>query len=158
MPTFRKDRIIDVEKIINSVDTKKYNLIIRLHPLDTTRVNEEYKIDSKYSTLNLVKIADYVITDYSAVAFETAILDKQLFFYLYDIDEYKDTRGLNINLQQEMKNSTKTNIEDIINIIENNTYDYEELKKFKDKYVQTADLHNSERIVKYIRENTDVLR
>ena len=152
VPTFRKDKITDVNKIINSVDVKKYNLIIRLHPLDKNEVGNDYIIDKKYSTSELIKVADYVITDYSAVAFEAATLDKPLFFYLYDIDEYKDTRGLNINLQEEMKNSTFTQINDIIDKIENDKYDYEELRRFKEKYVQTADTKNTMRIVEYVRK------
>lgn len=150
VPTFRKDKVTDVNKIINCVDVEKYNLIIRLHPLDKNKVGKDYIIDKKYSTSELVKVVDYVITDYSAVAFEAATLDKPLFFYLYDIAEYKDTRGLNINLQEEMKNSTFTQIEDIIDKIENDKYDYEELNKFKEKYVQTADTENTMRIVEYI--------
>ena len=101
----------------------------------------------------MIKIANYVITDYSAVAFEAATLDKPLFFYLYDLEEYKDIRGLNINLKEEMPNSTKQDFKEIINIIKNNTYDYNELKKFKEKYVETTDIKNCNRIVEYIRKN-----
>ena len=140
-----------MKKIINALDETKYNLILQLHPLDRTNVDEKYKIQAK--TLDLIKLADYVITDYSAVAFEAAILDKPLFFYLYDIENYENTRGLNIDLQQEMKSSTKTKIEDIISIIENDTYNYEELKKFKEKYVETIDKNNTKRIVEYVLAN-----
>ena len=150
VPTFRKENEIDVQPLIDLVDEKKYNLIIKLHPLDNTQIDNKYKIDSKYNTEELLKIADYVITDYSAVAFEAATLDKPLFFYLYDINEYTNTRGLNINLNKEMKNSTKTNISDILEIIENDTYDYTELKKFKEKYIETADTNNTKRLVNYI--------
>lgn len=151
VPTFRKGQEINFQNIINALDETKYNLILQLHPLDRTNVDEKYKIQAK--TLDLIKLADYVITDYSAVAFEAAILDKPLFFYLYDIGNYENTRGLNIDLQQEMKSSTKTKIEDIISIIENDTYNYEELKKFKEKYVETIDQNNTKRIVEYVLAN-----
>lgn len=150
VPTFRKNETIDINKIISEIDEKKYNFIVRVHPLDKTKVDNKYVVDGRYSTFDLIKMADYVITDYSAIAFETATLNKQLFFYLYDMDKYESSRGLNINLKEEMKNSTKQNIKDIIKIIENNTYDYEELKKFREKYVQTTDTENTKRIVGYI--------
>lgn len=150
VPTFRKNEKIDIQKIINAVDETKYNLIIRLHPLDEAKIDEKYIINRKYSTSDLIKLADYVITDYSAIAFETAALDKQLFFYVYDIEKYENDRGLNIDLIGEMQNLAQKNIEDIMKIIESNTYDYEELEKFKNKYVQTADTHNTERIAQYI--------
>lgn len=155
VPTFRKNETIDIDKITEEINEEKYNLIIRLHPLDKSKVDSKYIIDNKYSTFDLIKMADYVITDYSAIAFETATLDKPLFFYLYDIDKYKDARGLNINLQKEMKNSTFTQIEDIIVKIENDIYDYEELRKFKEKYVQTADTKNTERIVEYVKKHIE---
>lgn len=150
IPTFRKEKEIDIEKIINAIDEEKYNLIIRLHPLDKSEVEEKYKIGKEFLTFDLIKMADYIITDYSAIAFETATLNKPLFFYLYDIKEYEESRGLNVNLQEEMKHSTKENIKDILDIIENDTYDYDELKKFREKYVETIDTENSKRIIEYI--------
>lgn len=153
VPTFRKGKEINVKSIIDCVDEKKYNLLLQLHPLDKTSVEDKYKVDSKYSTYELIKIADYIITDYSAVAFEAATLDKPVFFYIYDLNEYEDTRGLNINLNDEMKNCTKADISEIIKIINENLYDYSELKMFKEKYVETADTNNTKRIVDYILSN-----
>src|SRR5699024_7702132 len=97
VPTFRRNETIDIDKIIEAVDKEKYNLIIRLHPLDQTKVKDEYKISEKYSTFDLIKFADYIITDYSAIAFEIATLNKPLFFYVYDINKYSRKRGVNIN-------------------------------------------------------------
>lgn len=150
VPTFRKGKSAHIYDVINAVNSEKYNLIIRLHPLDNTKVEEKYLISSKYSTFELLKIADYVITDYSALGIESAALEKPTFFYLYDIEEYNISRGMNVNLQEEMKNSTFKDIHEITNLIENNEYDYEELLKFKAKYIQTADTKNSERIINYI--------
>ena len=39
-----------------------------------------------------------------------------------------------------------------MDIIDNDIYNYEELKHFKEKYVQTADTKNCERIVEYIKK------
>lgn len=149
VPTFRKNEKIDLTDLINNVNEEKYNLIIRLHPLDENKVDEKYLIN-KYSTMDLLTIADYVITDYSAIAFEAAILNKPLYFYLYDIDKYNNDRGLNIDLLNEMKSCSNTNINEIIKLIEKNEYNYNELANFRDKYVETMDIHNTDRIVKHI--------
>ena len=151
VPTFRKGENVCVDSLIDAVDQKKYNLIIRLHPLERTNIDKKYTIDSKYSTFELLKIADYVITDYSAVAFEAAVLNKPIFFYLYDLEKYKDARGLNVNLQEEMKSVTFSNIKNIIDMIEKEEYPYEEYDKFKAKYIETIDTKNSERIVNKIK-------
>lgn len=151
-PTFRKNAKIDLEELINSVDKEKYNLIIRLHPLDDSNIPAEFLIDNKFSTLDLIKLSDYVITDYSAIAFETAALNKQLYFFLYDCDQYVNSRGLNIDLFEVFKTSTTKNINEILKIIENNSYNYEELNKFREKYIETLDLNNTERITNYVRK------
>lgn len=153
VPTFRKDKKIDLSQIISSFNEEKYNLIIRLHPLDHTHVDKKFLIDNKYQTLDLLKIADYVITDYSAIAFEAAILRKKVFFYLYDIQEYEKTRGLNIDLKKEMSNETSSDIHEIAEKIEKNYYNEKELENFRKKYVETDDTENSKRIVDYLLKN-----
>lgn len=152
VPTFRKNEKLEIDDLIKSVDEEKYNLIIRLHPLDHTNINQKHIVSGKYNTFDLIKFADYVITDYSAIAFETAVLNKQLFFYIYDIEKYNTKRGLNINLQEEMKNCTSTDIKDIIKVINNKNYDYEELARFRRKYIETVDTNNSKRIADYVIE------
>lgn len=132
------------------MNKEKYNLIIRMHPLDQTEVDDEYIVSNKYSTFDLIKFADYIITDYSAIAFEISTLNKPLFFYVYDIDKYKRKRGTNVDLQMEMKNSTRKDINEIIKMIENDTYDYDELARFREKYVETIDTNNSKRIKDYV--------
>lgn len=157
VPTFRKD-IEDSEKInqlINSVNFSKYNLIIKLHPLDKTKNATKYTVNKKYNTYDLLRIADYIITDYSAVAFEAAILDKPVYFYVHDIDEYKKTRGLNIELFKEMNNNTSKNIKEIMMSIENNTYDFEELSKFKLKYMGNEHYNNTSKMVEFIFKYLD---
>lgn len=153
VPTFRQGKSVHIYDLINSVNTDEYNLIIKLHPLDKTIVDSKYTINNKYSTFDLLKIADYVITDYSALSLETSILDnKQLYFYLYDIEDYKMDRGLNVNLREEMPNYTFSNVDDIIKNIQEDNYNFEELKKFRDKYVQTVDTNNSKRIVEFTKK------
>ena len=153
VPTFRQGKSVHIYDLINSVNTDEYNLIIKLHPLDKTIVDSKYTINNKYSTFDLLKIADYVITDYSALSLETSILDnKQLYYYLYDNEDYKMDRGLNVNLREEMPNYTFSNVDDIIKNIQEDNYNFEELKKFRDKYVQTVDTNNSKRIVEFTKK------
>ncbi len=152
IPTFRKNGNVDLKDILNTVDINKYNLIIRLHPLDTAEVPEKYIAKGNFSTYDLMKFADYIITDYSATAIEASLLQKPLFLYVYDIDTYNETRGLNVQLTQELKESTFKEIKDIIHIIESNSYNYNELEVFRNKYVETHDINNTESVCKIIKE------
>lgn len=157
VPTFRKEsnNSTYLKKLISSIDFSKYALIIKPHPLDKTKNIFKYTVNKKYSTYDLLKIADYIITDYSAVAFEASILDKPLYFYVYDVEEYEKVRGLNVNLFKEMKSSTSKNIKDIIKNIENNEYNFEELEKFKTKYMGKDYFNNTKKLVDFIFKYLD---
>ena len=151
-PTFRKNADLNICDIIKNVDKSKYNLVIRLHPLDNTNVPEEYLAKGDFSTYDLMKFADYIITDYSATSIEASLLQKPLFLYVYDIDEYSETRGLNVRLVEELSSSTYKDIKDILKVIENGSYDYDSLKLFRNKYIETYDENNTENVCKLINE------
>lgn len=153
IPTFRKKEVVYVQDLIEKIDKDKYNLIIKLHPLDNTKIDEEYIAKGSFSTYDLMKFADYIITDYSATAIEASLLNKPLFLYVYDINKYSEVRGLNVNLSEELKTSTSKNIQDILDIIASGTYDYDMLNKFKNKYIETWNMNNTESVYKVIKKN-----
>lgn len=151
VPTFRKGKKIDLTEILNyDLDKEKYKLIINLHPLDAGGVPEEYKISSKYTSYDLVKIADYIITDYSILSIEASILNKPIFLYLYDLKEYNKNRGLNINLCEELKTFTSKNFNDIMNKIIKNDFDINEIKKYKEKYIEVDTNNCTEQLTDFI--------
>lgn len=146
VPTFRKQQPLDPQALIDAVDLQKYNLIIKAHPLDRNRINDSFLLDKKYGSYDLLKFADYIITDYSAIALEASILDKPVFFYVYDYDSYKEVRGLNIDPFQELPHASSKIAKGIIEIIDNGRYPNEELEHFKNKYVETLGFSNTEKI------------
>ena len=153
VPTFRKKQTIKYNELIDSVDKEKYNLIVKLHPLDMNKnnISNAYLIDEKYTSYDILAIADYIITDYSAIAIEASILNKPIYFYVYDAKKYIKRRGLNVNLFKEMKNSTFTNISEIIKLIESEKYDYNELKRFREKYIETMGFNNTKAIINLMK-------
>lgn len=143
-PTFRKDQINDMEKIYENFDFKKYNLVIKYHPLDKTKKIKNNTINKKAITIydkdikvcDLFNVCDIIITDYSSVSVEASILEKQVYFYLYDIDEYMKDPGLNVNLFKEMPNCTSKEFKEIMEWIKEDKYNKEWIKTFKNKYIQ----------------------
>ena len=132
-PTFRKNKDMtkDIKKLINEVDFEKYNLVVKLHPLSKTVINDNRIIfDNSFSTLDMAVVSDYVITDYSAVVFEIAILNKPLFFYAYDKKSYLDDRNFYMNFDKDMPGVISENPREIIRAIEKEKYDLKVVKKF----------------------------
>ena len=52
--------------------------------------------------MELLHVADYIITDYSAIVYEAAITQKPIYFYTYDYEEYQINRGTYIDYMSEM--------------------------------------------------------
>ena len=105
VPTFRKNRVVDVESLIKNVDLDRYNLIVRLHPLDLQAGNFK-KVDgviyeTDFYSFDLLKAADIVISDYSAFVVEASFAGKPVYLYVYDEEEYLKTTGLNVNYANE---------------------------------------------------------
>ena len=139
VPTFRKDESNfekHINEFINKVDYKKYNLIIKLHPLSKVKIdNKNVVVANGFSSIDMVSIADFVITDYSCILYEIGILNKPLYFYAFDYDEYNKNRSLNIDYFNELPGVVSKNIDDILKSIEHEKYDYNKLNKFIKKYV-----------------------
>lgn len=151
VPTFRKGKNVNVDEILNyPIDKEKYKLIIKLHPLENANISDEYLIDSKYTSFDLIKIADYIITDYSILSIEASILRKPVFLYLYDLEEYDKNRGLNIDLTSELKSFTSKNFNDIMEKIIKNKFDISEIEKYKSKYIEVDTNDTIQKLTNFI--------
>ena len=49
-----------------------------------------------------------------------------------------------------MKSCSSKNINEIVDMIDKNEYDYEELRRFRERFIETMDTNNTTRIVEYI--------
>ena len=155
VPTFRKNATVDLAPILENVDTNKYNLLIKLHPMDTPPEQAGEAIFSSMRTPDLMKASDYFITDYSGTAFEACVLNKPLFFYVPDYEDYNVKRGLNVDLFEEYPDCTFKRFSDLMKVLGSGYYNYQELAAFRDRYVQTADTKNCKRIVNHLFEEME---
>lgn len=139
-PTFRKNESEfnkHLEDLIKNLDLKKYNLILKLHPLSKVKINnKKIIVDKKFSTFEMLFIADKLISDYSCVIYEAGVLDIPLYFYNFDIENYEVVRGLALDYNELPGYSEKT-AKELVKKIEE-PYDMEYLKQFINKYVENT--------------------
>lgn len=156
VPTFRKGKKIRIKKLIDKFDTTKYNLIIKLHPLD----RKEYKyiekdgviFDDKFKSYDLLEVSDKIITDYSSLAIEVTLLNKPLYFYAYDFDEYGEDPGLNLDFEkEEIGKYLATTVTKLLKLLDEE-YDYEILNRFKNRYLSINLENCTNQLAKYVLE------
>lgn len=137
LPTFR-DRVPYVEQMLKTEfeGVDDYQLVISEHPLFHSDKDEKYTPKGDFDSFDLMKLADIIITDYSACAFEAALLMKPLYFFTPDYNEYMAERGINIDLKAELPNAVFDNAEDLVKAIRRDDYDLNSLYSFKEKYIE----------------------
>jgi len=111
-PTFREDnrkvRVtppFDPAELLDGLGDDNTYVLLRPHYLNRISVPPQ----ARYRTLDASRIddvnllyqaADVLITDYSSVMFDFALLRKPMVFYTYDYTEYMSTRGTYVDLKE----------------------------------------------------------
>ena len=109
-----------------------------------------YHKKTDFTGMDLLHVADYIITDYSAIVYEASIAEKPIYFYTYDYDKYMDDRGWYIDYNKEMPGPIVSDFKDIIKMIENKEYDKQKIVKFKNKYIDDLSKNLANKLAKFI--------
>lgn len=151
-PTKRKDTPIPIDKITKNIPFERYNFIIKLHDgKEMVFVDGKKIIKGRFFMgIELLHVADYIITDYSAIVYEAAITKKPIYFYVYDYDTYQIDRGTYTPYLEEMPGPISKNFSEIIKSIEENKYDVEKIVKFCNKYIENLDKSATEELSNFI--------
>lgn len=120
----------------------EYVVLFRAHPVTKNMMADKlpfpFVIDcTAYSDItDLYLIADILISDYSGVIFDFAILEKPIICFLYDYKDYIKSRGLYMDLRNELPGGD-INEKELIKIIKNtpNDQDLEKVVSFKNRYI-----------------------
>lgn len=101
-----------------------YVLLLRTHSYTTNILgvafNDFCRNFSDYPSINdLFMVSDILISDYSASIADFSILERPVICFAYDYEEYKSTRGLNLDFRTSMPNGIFETEDDVINHIMN---------------------------------------
>lgn len=151
VPTFRKGKQVDAASLISALDHDRFKLVIKPHPLDHLDAGEEY-VCKEYNSTQLLRVCDRIITDYSAIGVEASILGKPIYYYVYDIDSYREECGLNIDPLIEMPGCSSRSGEELAALMDE-AYDFEALQRFREKYIEVPVDHCAERLAEFIGNN-----
>lgn len=165
-PTWRiKNRFemkLDLEKMRHYF-SDDYILILRLHHFSATGwsgvQNDSFIYDfTQYQSIeDLYIVTNILITDYSSVMFDFAVLDRPMLFYTYDLEEYRDKlRGFNIDIEKEAPGPVLFYSDDIISAIEHLDETVEGSKErvsaFQQRYIEYECHNSSEKVFKIMTE------
>lgn len=141
-----------------------YIIIVKYHYLVMENIDWSdyggfvYTFGADQDIADLYLVSDMLITDYSSVMFDYCILDRPMFFFMYDLESYRDElRGFYFDVLEEIpgpiSKTTEALIEDIVDydqgVYENKYTD------FKEKFVSYDDGKAAQRVITRILELKD---
>ena len=151
LPTFREREAYIAEMLkAEFSELDGYKLIISNHPLSKVRTDENYSQNGSFTSFELMKLADIIITDYSACAFEASLLLKPLYFFIPDYNEYMKERGINVHLKEEMPDACFDKADELVKSITSDEYDFNSLYSFRNKYIENTKGSNSQILAKFV--------
>lgn len=157
VPTFRKgeglgDEYMEAafDNVRNAVDYEKYNLVIKAHSGEErifTDSPENRQDGNLFMGLDFIALADYIVSDYSAIIFEAAVAGKPVALYCFDWDDYDAGRGFYIDYFKDIPFVKAKTAEELMQAIESGKVTFDESGElFSDRYVVRGNYSVSARL------------
>ncbi|RYL95725.1 hypothetical protein EWI07_00675 [Sporolactobacillus sp. THM7-4] len=161
-PTFRgkgqKDACYDFSPLdldlLESRFSSDYKMIIKLHPFVKERparfARSRFFVDlSNHREINdLLFVTDLLITDYSSVIFEYALLRKPIIYFVPDLDSYRKTRDFYYPFEKYVYGTVAVHSDQLAEAIPKATVDEQKLRSFIDFFCSACDGHQSDKFVR----------
>lgn len=152
-PTFRRNNnkapfAIDVTRL----EDPFYVLVVKAHDNQPLIADVAMRCQDT-TTLELLSVADVLITDYSAVALEAAWANVPTLYYCPDFNEYAASTGLNINIFEEMPGCVFDEANELILAVKRalrGEYPLELLNRYREKYLLGDDAQPTQKVVSLI--------
>ncbi len=144
-PTFRGNgqasahfpfHVLDFKKLYQELN-EDYIFLFKIHPFVNNKLSIPYEYAdffydfSDFREINdLLLVTDLLITDYSSVCFEYALLEKPMLFFAFDVEEYVRTRDFYYDYFSFIPGPLVKTTEEIINTIQSEQFEIDKIKPF----------------------------
>lgn len=145
--------------------SEKYVILVKLHPFIRKGMNLSDNLKELYSGFvfdisksvaidDAMCASDMVVTDYSSLIFEYALLERPMIFFAYDLKSYDRERSFYFDYENFVPGDIVKNTEELyLAIIKNeNNADRERIRKFKEDFMSACDGKSTERLLKIIEK------
>lgn len=162
-PTFREDEKFN--NVFNYLDLEDFNaklsdeyvLALRLHPKIRKFYSQDISVEGEYvdcsdykNEQELLLISDIMITDYSSIMIEFALINKPIIFFAYDLDNYlSKERGFYLDYKKDLPGPIVYSSEELIKAIDEGI-DTSRLESFTKTQFDEINGEASKRIVDFV--------
>lgn len=160
-PTFRRNIELRWQGLAQiAYNDSDFALVIKGHPNQKISIDDLAEDERKgvytcpeFSSAELLAACDCLVTDYSAIAIEGAVLNKPTYYFVYDYEEYRKKNGMNIDLFQTMPGCVFRDANELIEKLRCGKYNLEALDEYRRKYLPEKLGTSTDRIAALILNN-----
>lgn len=164
-PTFRGDgkqsahypaEALDLERLAELCRQTGRFVIFKMHPFvkgfSLPKGYEDVFADLQgvREINDLLFAADLLITDYSSVIYEAALLDIDMLLYVFDLDEYVASRDFYEPFERYVAGKVVKDFDGLLNALRVGDFDAEKRAEFRAYSMESCDSHASERVARMI--------
>lgn len=170
-PTYKNDdnRMVkdDINELINERNIIQthlgddYTVYIKPHYL-LTQNNDTFNIDNYFipnwnDANEILSVVDVLITDYSSIFFDFLPLNRPIYFYMKDKEDYSSERGLYMDIN-ELPGSVSNSMNDLLIQLDIPIHDYLNnynhiRENFLENYCSYDDGKSSSRAIRFMLDN-----
>lgn len=172
MPTWRRgiygadgesfdEHGLNFEEIRDFCEEYDVAFVLKLHPSESINVESienVHLLPSDVDVYDLLSDTEILVTDYSSVYFDFLLVDNPVVFYPYDLESYRETRGLYFSYNEvtpgPSAQSTTELLSNLGSVLEGKTDYKEERAEIKDRFYDHDDGRSSYRVRTIINEYT----
>jgi len=163
-PTFRGENVndgyypkeyIDLEALADALG-EEWLVVLKLHPYIKNRIDVPpavLDLSAEREINDLLLMTDVLVTDYSSVIFENAVIGNAAVLYAPDLAEYTADRGFYFPYEDYACGEIVTEREALPAAVRSATADDERMTRFRQRFVSQCDGKACERFVKEILED-----
>lgn len=154
-PTFRRNIELKWEPLLEHINFEQYVLVLKSHPNQKITCDHEgVMFCEEMKAVDLLSVCDYLITDYSAIALEGAVLNCRTYYYLYDYEEYTTKNGINLNPFESMPGCAFRDGKELIDELQKECYKDEVLEEYRRNYLPKELGTSTKKLANLVLENT----
>ena len=160
-PTFRGDTVGDARaaglpdwRVLREALGEDHVLLVRLHPFIRDALVIDRELDgfvtdvSDHPDVNeLLHVADVLVTDYSSVIYEFALLGRPMVFFAPDLASYERERGFYFDYRTGVPGPVVETTGALAAALRDPAPDLERVREFARRSFDVADGHSTSRVV-----------
>lgn len=129
---------------------KHHPFVTKKHPVPAEYQDRVYDFSDDVEINDLLLITDLIISDYSSLVFEAALIKIPMIFYVFDYVQYVRERDFYFDLDVYAPGKLVTTQQEIIDAIKNNDFNEHKIAPFAEMFFDHQDGNSTQRVVDLI--------